>query len=60
MDPFEDSTVVPGPEYASAREIRQIDFAHRPVRVFEPDPSPFACLYLERSNHAFRPLQHHF
>ena len=44
MDPFEDSTAVPGPEHTPAGEIRQVDFARRPVGEPEPDSQPSRAL----------------
>ena len=52
MDPLEDSTVTPGPEYTPASEIRQVDFARRPVGEPEPDSQPLTRLDLQCSNHS--------
>lgn len=55
MDLFEESTMVPGLEYAAAREIRQIDLARRSIRVPEPDLSPCSGFDLKRSDHQASP-----
>ena len=54
MDLLEEPTMVPSLKYAAAREIRQIDLALRPIRVPEPDLSPFSGFDLKRSNHSAR------
>lgn len=50
MDPLEDSAMVPGPEYAPSREIRQVDFARGPVGEPEPDPQPLTRFDFQRSD----------